>query len=936
MKCSWFVCVLFSSVGFAQTSSILSGPVSITGTTIECNGTPTPYSESGIVTVTLQPALDSLVAGGGNVTGSAIFSDTKYYCGKTSPAGDSGSVTGVVSPGGQMTLTFLPNSSGKCSITAAGTTTAISGTIPSACFDQPATGTFTATRQSSVTSLQVSPSSLSFTALAGGNSPPSQSISVTAGSLAGQIFKVTTDSGQSGSAAPAWLSVSPVSGTAPSQLVVSVNQGSMPAGSYPGRVNVIDANGNSMGVSVTLTIFAAQPSLQVSPTYLAFSTRADAPGVFQQAVAVSNSGGGGSLGFSAVVAGGSPWLSVMPSSGQAAANSPVLAQVVVNTQGLQIGGYQDTIHFSSSAGNVDVAVSLFVAGDGPILAVNQTGVHFTAQQGGGIPKAQDVEVLNIGEATVNWTASVVSGANFLSLGATSGTATVATPGLLPLQLNSGALQLAPGTYDALVSIADANSRNSPQYVVVVLNLQSGTSAPALDPTPAGLFFSGPLNGAQPATQQIIVNTSGSSPVAFQAAASTTSGGNWLTVSPVSGTSTGQTPGTVTVSANTSGLVAGTYSGSVSFSISGTIRTVNIVLVVLPASGSSTGMAAARAAGCTPSKLVIVESGLADDFVVPATYPATLNVQLYDDCASPVTSGSVVASFSNGDPQLVLRSDLQGAYSATWQTGAVSRQTVVTMSATSGRLQPAMAQLIGGITPNQAPALAPHGTVNNANPVLGAPLAPGTVAQVYGSGLATSSVTPSSIPLSSMVNGTSMLVGGLVAPLYYLSSGQLNIQIPSELTPNQQYATVVGVNNQFSLPDTINVVPMLPGVAAFGDGHVIAQHNSNFALVDANHPATPGEYVTIYLVGMGATTPSVASGVAAPSSEPLARIASPATVTLGSAPVTIAYAGLTPGAVGLYQITFLVPAVSTAGDVPLAVSQGGISANTTKLICAAGQ
>jgi uncharacterized protein (TIGR03437 family) len=45
---------------------------------------------------------------------------------------------------------------------------------------------------------------------------------------------------------------------------------------------------------------------------------------------------------------------------------------------------------------------------------------------------------------------------------------------------------------------------------------------------------------------------------------------------------------------------------------------------------------------------------------------------------------------------------------------------------------------------------------------------------------------------------------------------------------------------------------------------------------------------------------------------------------------ILFAGLTPQAVGLYQINFTVPAGVHAGDVSLEVSQGSTSANKTLL------
>ncbi len=210
------------------------------------------------------------------------------------------------------------------------------------------------------------------------------------------------------------------------------------------------------------------------------------------------------------------------------------------------------------------------------------------------------------------------------------------------------------------------------------------------------------------------------------------------------------------------------------------------------------------------------------------------------------------------------------------------------------------------------------------------MAPGTVSQVYGTDLATFTGNPGILPLPNSYNGTFMLAGGLSAPLYYLSGGQLNVQLPSELAPNQQYAVIVSSNNALTLPDTIDVVPAQPGVAATADGHVIAQHNATYGLISSSSPAVPGEYIIVYLVGMGPTNPSVPTGAAAPSTAPLASVTVQPTVSVGGQNATIAYAGLTPGSAGLYQITFQVPLNAAAGDSSLVITQGGVTANTTLL------
>jgi uncharacterized protein (TIGR03437 family) len=47
-------------------------------------------------------------------------------------------------------------------------------------------------------------------------------------------------------------------------------------------------------------------------------------------------------------------------------------------------------------------------------------------------------------------------------------------------------------------------------------------------------------------------------------------------------------------------------------------------------------------------------------------------------------------------------------------------------------------------------------------------------------------------------------------------------------------------------------------------------------------------------------------------------------------ITPQFAGLVPGLVGLYQINFQVPGNARSGDLPLVVTQNGVSTNTTIL------
>jgi uncharacterized protein (TIGR03437 family) len=307
-------------------------------------------------------------------------------------------------------------------------------------------------------------------------------------------------------------------------------------------------------------------------------------------------------------------------------------------------------------------------------------------------------------------------------------------------------------------------------------------------------------------------------------------------------------------------------------------------------------------------------------------------RVLDDCGNPLREASVVASFSNGDPPLRLLSDpYSTSFSATWQPGNAGQAVNVRVDAAFGSLTPASVQVSGNLSTNSSPApsLVSAGLLNNLNPVVGGALAPGTVTQVYGDNLAIGPLSAASTPLPTVLQGVEAVIGGLSAPIYFISKNQLTIQIPSDLTPNRTHYAILAVNNQLSLPQPVDVVPYAPGTAAFSDGRLVAQHQ-DYNLVDSSNPAKPGEALVIYLVGMGATNPPVPSGTGSPFNPP-ASVLSGVQLTVDGQAADVVFAGLTPGGVGLYQINFIVPANARAGNLDVDITQAGVKANATKLV-----
>ncbi len=149
-------------------------------------------------------------------------------------------------------------------------------------------------------------------------------------------YSVVVNGGQSGTAAPSWITVSPTSGYAPAGLVVSVDQGTMAAGSYPATIQVLDSNGLATNVSVTLNVTSAPQQSNVAPSILSFAALAATPGTLVEQLVISNTGAG-SLNFTAASVNNSSWITgVTASANTTTRNAPVFVQVQVSTKGLAV------------------------------------------------------------------------------------------------------------------------------------------------------------------------------------------------------------------------------------------------------------------------------------------------------------------------------------------------------------------------------------------------------------------------------------------------------------------------------------------------------------------------------------------------------------------------------------------------------------------------
>jgi uncharacterized protein (TIGR03437 family) len=190
-----------------------------------------------------------------------------------------------------------------------------------------------------------------------------------------------------------------------------------------------------------------------------------------------------------------------------------------------------------------------------------------------------------------------------------------------------------------------------------------------------------------------------------------------------------------------------------------------------------------------------------------------------------------------------------------------------------------------------------------------------------------------VPLPTTLANTSVVIGGMAIPLFDVininGTEQISAQAPFELAGQQSVSIVIDNGRALSIPVQVTVAPAQPGIFLPDGVDGAFLHGADNSLVNAAKPASAGEVVVLYLTGLGAVIPPSTTGAVASSTVLSNTIIQP-TVTVGSAAATVAFSGLAPALVGLYQINFTVPPSTPSGSIAVIVTANGVASNTAKL------
>jgi uncharacterized protein (TIGR03437 family) len=224
-------------------------------------------------------------------------------------------------------------------------------------------------------------------------------------------------------------------------------------------------------------------------------------------------------------------------------------------------------------------------------------------------------------------------------------------------------------------------------------------------------------------------------------------------------------------------------------------------------------------------------------------------------------------------------------------------------------------LIRRVSFGDRPALFTGGIVNAAS--FAGTVAPGSLISIFGANLASGTATASSAPWPMKLGDTSVQVNGVGVPVYFISAGQINAQLPYEIAAGTQ---VLSVTNAVGAGDAIpfTVAPASCGIFQFAGGRGVVL-NQDSSLNSPANPEARGNVVVAFLTGQGAVSPAVPTGQAAPAAA-LSYAVQNFIATIGGAPGAIQFIGLTPGFIGLAQANIVIPPNAATGDaVNLSIS-----------------
>ena len=785
--------------------------------------------------------------------------------------------------------------------------------------------------------ITASPAGLSFS-LRPDAAAQSETLILTAGA-GGAEFTATSNR--------SWLTAQPSSGSLSASrsrtLTVAADPAGLDAGAHSGQLRIAVRGGDTVRIPVSLTV-RPPPSIAASPPLLAFSLRRDAAAQSETIVLTAGAGGA-----EFTVTSDRRWLTAQPSRGSLNANRSRTLTVTADPAGLDAGAHSGQLRIAVEGGAaVHAAVSLQVtaaAAGWTIRTVAGTGTGGFSGDGG---LAISAQLLTPHDAAADAAGNLYVADSFNNrirkVDAAGGIVTVAGSGESGYGGDGGPAIQAQFAQPVGVALDAAGNlyiadwgNNRVRKVDAAGNISTvagtGESGYGGDGGPViQAQLSRPYGAALDAAGNLYIADWGNNRIRKVDAA-----GNISTVAGTgeSGYSGDGGPAAQAQLAQPYGLTADAAGNLyITDSFNNRIRKVDAAGVISTVAGSGEpgyggdGGPALQAQLAGPVGAAMDAAG--------NLYVADGNnqrIRMVDAAGVISTVAGNGESGYGGDGGAALRAQLAQP------RGLAADAAGNLYAADSGNHR------IRLLTPaGAAPRIASGGVVLAAGTPVVRRIAPNAIVSVFGQDFAppgrrTLVVDAASGLIASNLASTCLEIGGASAPLFLVSPAQINAQVPHGLTAEQAAVTVVRgcgtANERRSAAATVAAAAVSPAFFNAvnnpdGRNPVIALRGGGNGLVGspelgaAYAPAEPGETVTLYGTGFGATDPPLEAGRIPGVAAQLIQAPVFSFGGMAVPPEDIVYAGAAPCCAGLYQFAVRLPRGLPDGDAAVAATVQGVS------------
>ncbi len=778
--------------------------------------------------------------------------------------------------------------------------------------------------------LSTSTNSVSFS-VPFGNSSQSKSVNVTSTGSSIQYLVTTNQS---------WLTVEPSSGATPGVFTIVANPTNLSPSStpYTGTVTVYPNNADyylyNIPIAVSLTVTGATTQIYAAPGALLFSdqtTQSTSTSLSQLVELTSTSAVAFTISSAVTPASNCPsanWLGYSESQ----ASTPATLSISVATTGMTAGSCSGTVTVTYNSGNsasatVSIPVTVNIASTALLTVTPDSGFGVvTATYGSSASISSRISVNSTDGSALSFSATASTPdapVSWLYLGSSSGT----TQQYIQVQISP--IGLPVGVYNGSITINATNSASLPSgsfTLPVVLTVSANTTVAV---TPTSLSFTQAQGAAPPAAQQLTLTATGGS-TTYTAAVTQVTGGNWLQISPESGTAT-TSPSTIAATVAQNTLSPGTYKSTITLTFLNSASPTTTIPVTLTVTSAQT--------------VSVSPTSLSFSYQLGSAAPATQSLNVTStggavtvSVGSTSTSGSWLSvtpsSGTTGQSGSALVLTVSVAPAALTLVQTYSGTITITPAGQSAITVPVTVAVTG------VPVPQPGTIANSASQTFGA-IAVGELITIKGTNLGPA--TPASFivaagnTVSNNLAGVQVLFDGIPGTPTYVSSSQINAIVPYEIAGRATTNVVVSYQSQESAPIPQNVTNQAPGIYTFsatGSGQA-AVLNQNYSLNGPSvglvlngtpintTPAAPNSVIVVYLTGGGQTNPASVTGTVTPSS-PYYYVPTTVSATINGVNAPVQFAGAAPGEVtGVIQFNITVPNVS-GNALPLAVTINGVT------------